>query len=98
MEAVYCQCSSGTGFNQIAFGADCEKPTQILFCGVGGSGLFRPIIAVSLPPVYGRDAVSGEFRTKKLAAYPRELNRVLALSITDAVQNPETRDLTPTLG
>ena len=74
-------------FDQCRHGQCTTKPTEILF----HRAEFDKLEATcnhsnGHPPIKGRSS-DGEFRTKKLAAYPAQLNQAIADIIADAISS-----------
>ena len=85
-------------FDQCRYGADTTKPTQLLYFKARFDRMAakcnHPVVTwqhegkeVRAPhrPCVGTKTSNGEFATSALAAYPRELNQVLAYRIAEAI-------------
>ena len=85
-------------FDQCPYGAEVRKPTQILYWGADFGSLYarcdHPVVTqtnedgrtyqAAHPNLAGRKNDRGEYRTKKLAAYPKQLNKAIAGILSDA--------------
>ena len=79
-------------FDQCPFGAEVRKPTQILYWGADFGRLYarcdHPVITQINEDGTAYQSthpnLAGEYLTKKLAAYPKQLNKAIASILADA--------------